>query len=58
MIYGVPTLVHQVKDPALLQLWHKSQLWLGFDPLLGTSYAVGAAEKEKKITVYTWLEDI
>lgn len=47
MICGVPTLVHQVKDPALLQLWHKSQLWLGFDPLLGTSYAVGAAEKEK-----------
>ena len=36
-------------DPALLQLWHRSQLWLRFDPwpqeLL---YTIGAAEKEKK----------
>ena len=29
-ILGVPA--QWVKDPALLQLWRRSQLWLGFDP--------------------------
>ena len=29
---GVPAVVWWVKDPALLQLWRRSQLWLGFDP--------------------------
>ena len=46
----IPGLAQQVKNPALLQLWYRLQLWLGFDPwpreLL---YAMGAVEKEKKI---------
>jgi len=29
---GVPTAAHWVKDPALLQLWLRLQLWLTFDP--------------------------
>ena len=28
---GVPTVAQWVKDLALPQLWHKSQLWLRFD---------------------------
>ena len=28
-------LVQWVKDPELLQLWHRSQLWLSFDPWSG-----------------------
>ena len=28
----IPSLVQWVKDPALLQLWHRSQLQLKFDP--------------------------
>ena len=30
--YGVPAVAQQVKDQALPQLWHRSQLWLRFDP--------------------------
>ena len=29
---SIPSLVQWVKDPALLQLWLRSQLWLRFDP--------------------------
>ena len=32
---GVPIVAQWVKDPALLQLWHRSQLWLGFNPWPG-----------------------
>lgn len=28
----IPGLVQWVKDLVLPQLWHRSQLWLGFDP--------------------------
>ena len=29
---SIPRLVQWVKDLALLQLWHRLQLWLGFSP--------------------------
>ena len=29
---GVPCVVQQVKDPVLLQLWCRLQLWLGSNP--------------------------
>ena len=29
---GVPAVAQRVKDLALLQLWHRLQLWLRFDP--------------------------
>ena len=32
---SIPTLVQWVKDLALLQLWHRLHLQLGFDPLPG-----------------------
>ena len=28
----IPTLAHWVKNPALLQLWRRSESWLRFDP--------------------------
>ena len=31
-VFLIPSLGQWVKDPALLQLWHKSQLGLGFNP--------------------------
>ena len=43
---GVLTMVQWVKDPALLQLWRRSQLWLGFNPWPGElPYAMGTTEK-------------
>ena len=45
----IPCLVHQVKDPELLQLWHRPQLWLGFDPWSREfPYVVDETKKEKK----------
>ena len=43
-------MAQQVKDPALLQLWHGSQLQLGFDPFLAWElpYAMGVEIKKKK----------
>ena len=29
---SITNLVQWVKDPELLQLWYRSQLWLGFHP--------------------------
>lgn len=37
---SVPGLAHWVKDLALLQVWHRSQLWLGSAP--------GQPKKKKK----------
>ena len=39
-----PGLAQWVKDPALLQLWLRSQLWLRFDPWPGKSICHGAAK--------------
>ena len=36
----------ELKDPALLQLWHKSRLWLGSDPWPRNSTSCWAARKE------------
>ena len=44
---SIPGLAQWVKDPALLPLWHKSQLQLRFSPLARElPYATSAAEKE------------
>ena len=43
----VPTVVQWVKDPALLQLWHRWQLWLGFDPWLGNIHILWVQLKNK-----------
>ena len=37
-----------VKDPTLLQLRHRPQLWLGSDPSPGISYVAGQPKKKKK----------
>ena len=44
---GVPAVVQWVKGLPLLQLWCRSQLWLGFNPWLGNPYAIGVAKKEE-----------
>ena len=36
------------KDLVLLQMWHRLQLQLGFDPWLGDPYAAVQKKKEKK----------
>ena len=33
--WGVATVMQWIRDPVLLQLWCRSQLWLGFDPWSG-----------------------
>lgn len=38
----------RVKDSALLQLWHRLQFWLRFNPWPRKFYAIGAAEKQTK----------
>lgn len=44
----IPSLAQWVKDMALPQLWHRSQLWIRFDPWLRNfQYATGAAKNEK-----------
>ena len=44
----VPGPVKWIKDPALLQLWRRSQLWLGFNPRPRTSICCGCEQKNKK----------
>ena len=50
-----PALPSRLKDPALLQLWHRSQLQLGFHLWLGRSMCHGAAKKKKKKAKYHWI---
>ena len=46
---SIPGLTQWVKDSALPQLWHRSQLRLGCDPWpRELPYAMGAAAKEKR----------
>ena len=45
---SIPSQVLRIKDLALLQLWHRSQLWLRFSPLPGTSICCGYSQKKKK----------
>ena len=45
---SIPSLAQWVKDPALPQLWLRSQLWLGFDPWPGNSICHGLVKNEKK----------
>ena len=44
-----PGLAQWVKDPALPQLWHGSQRWLGSDPWPWISIGHRVAKKEKQI---------
>ena len=44
----IPSLVRCIKDPALLQLWCRSQLWPGFDPRSGTFHMPWLQPKKKK----------
>ena len=45
---SIPGPAQWVRDPALPQLWHRSQLWLTSDPWPGNSICHGAAKKGKK----------
>ena len=45
---SIPVLAQWGKDPALLQLWLRSQLLLGSDPWPGNSICLEAAKKEKR----------
>ena len=50
---GVPTAPQQVKDPELLQLWCRLQLWLGSDPwprnlAMSRGWTFGKEKKKKK----------
>ena len=53
---SIPSPAQWVKDPALPQLWSRSQLWLGSDSWPGNSIHQGVAEKEeKKKYIYTYI---
>ena len=41
-------MAQQVKDPGLLQLWHRSQLWLGFDPWLRNFHMPQIGQKRRR----------
>ena len=45
---GVPAVVYQVKDTALLQLWCRSTLRLGFSPWPGNFHVLWVWLKKKK----------
>ena len=45
----IPSLVQWVKNLALPQLWHRSQLWLKFDPWPGNFHMLWWPKKKKKI---------
>ena len=46
---GVPTVVQWFKDLLLLQLWHRLQLQLGFNPWpQELSYAVSVSRKRER----------
>ena len=50
IILGCRNKVQWVRDLTLPQLWHRSQLQLGFDPWPGWElpHAMGVAKKKKK----------
>ena len=48
----IPDLVQWTKDLALPQLWHRWQLWLGFDPW--PKKVQGAAKKKKRKRKLRW----
>ena len=45
---SIPSLVQWIKALALLQLWHRLQLWLGSDPWSRNSICYRVARKEKE----------
>lgn len=49
-----PGSVQWVKDPALLQLLHRSRLQLGFEPWARNFYMLWGRPKKKKKKKVTW----
>ena len=49
---SIPTPVQWVKDPALLQLWYRLQLWLGISPSLAWELPYAAGVAKKKIVLF------
>ena len=47
-IDSIPCPAQWVKEPALLQLLHRSQLWLGFDPYPWNFHLPGVWPKKKE----------
>ena len=47
------TVVQWIKDQVLLQLWHRSQLWFGFDPWHGNFHMLWVPLRKKPQK--TWL---
>ena len=45
---SIPSPAQRVKDPALLQMWHRLQLWLQFDPWPGNFHVLQVQLKKKK----------
>ena len=44
---SIPDPVQRAKDPGMLQLWCRSQLWLGFIPGQGTSFHMTSKEEKE-----------
>ena len=44
----IPGPVQWVKEPTLLQLWHRSQMWLRFGPWPGAFHTPQVQSKKKK----------
>ena len=45
---SIPSLAQRVKDPAMLQLWHRSQMQLRSDPCPGNFVRCGDQKRKKK----------
>ena len=54
----VSAVVQWVKDPALLQWWHRSQLQFRFDPWPGNFHMLQCVQKRKKKKRFTIHEAI
>ena len=48
MKLGIPVVAHWAKDPVLLQLWHRSQLWLRFHPWPRNFHMPGSKKGKRK----------
>ena len=51
---GVPPVAQWVKDPVLLQLWQRSQLWLGISPWPRDFHMLQMRPKKKQRKNYVY----